>query len=60
MLIWMLGGYAICILNITFLAQSKCKSTVYYRTGEANTLIFLVISSFVMVFAHVIIWFSFL
>jgi hypothetical protein len=60
MLIWLLGGYAICFVNIAFLANTKCTKTTYARTGGANTLIFLVIASFVLVFAHVIIWFSFL
>jgi hypothetical protein len=56
MLFWILGGYAICFINIAFLSKTQCKGTTYERVGGANTLIFLVIASFVFVFAHVLIW----
>lgn len=52
----MLVGYAICFMNIAFIAESSCRDTSFGRVGYANTIIFLVVGSFVVVFAHVIVW----
>ena len=53
----MLGGYAICFLNIAFLAEADCTTdTTYGKVGSANTIIFLVVATFVMITAHVLIW----
>lgn len=49
-------GYAICIMNIAFLAESDCKSTNYWKVGNANTVIFLIFGSFAIVFAHTLAW----
>lgn len=56
MVICLAAGYAICIMNIVFIAESECKTTDYGRLGGANTIIFLVVATFVLVFAHTIIW----
>lgn len=54
----LLVGYAICIMNIVFLAQSKCKNTGYYNMGTTNTVIFLVLGSFAIGISHVLILFN--
>eukprot|EP00347_Sterkiella_histriomuscorum_P003943 403362341 len=60
MLFTMLVGYAICFMNIAFLSEAHCATeTTYGRMGQANTIIFLVVATFVMVTTHVIIWLSF-
>jgi hypothetical protein len=51
-----LAGYGICIANIIFTAKSQCKTTVLGKVSMANAVIFLVISSIVLLFVHVIIW----
>ena len=45
-------GYAICLMNIAFIAESECSQTTYGKIGRANTTIFLVLASFAVVFAH--------
>ena len=49
-------GYAICLMNIAFIAASDCRDTTYGRVGAVNTIIFLVVGSFATVFAHVLVW----
>lgn len=57
MLLCMLTGYAICFMNIAFIAESHCGTeTTYGRVGQANTLIFLIVGTFVMLTTHIIIW----
>lgn len=50
------AGYAICFTNIAYLAQSRCGGTAYFTITSVNTIIFLVIASFVLVFVHLIIF----
>ncbi len=49
-------GYAICFMNIAFISESNCSKTTFGRVGASNTLIFLIVGSFVVVFSHVIVW----
>jgi hypothetical protein len=51
-----LAGYGICIANIIFTSKSKCKDSTLGKLSLANSVIFLVIASIVLVFVHVIIW----
>ena len=50
----LLVGYAICFMDLAFITQSNCDGTIYGKVGEANTIIFLVIGSFTIIFAHIL------
>jgi hypothetical protein len=56
MTILILAGYAICIISIFFTSKSKCKETTLGKVILANTVVFLVIASLILVFVHIIIW----
>ena len=56
MTLLVLAGYGVCVSGIIFTGKSNCKSTTLGKTSIANMVIFLVIASLMMVFAHTIIW----
>lgn len=51
-----LAGYGICIANIIFTSKSKCKDSTLGKVSVANSVIFLVVASLVLVVVHIIIW----
>ena len=51
-----LAGYGICIANIIFTSKSKCKDSTLGKVSVANAVIFLVVSSLVLLVVHIIIW----
>lgn len=53
MTITLLAGYAICILNIVFLSQTKCDDTSYAKMTATNTIVFLVCGSYTLLFTHI-------
>lgn len=59
MTITLLVGYALCFTNIDLISKSGCSGTSYYNISKANTLIFLVCSTYTILFAHIIVWLPF-
>jgi hypothetical protein len=51
-----LAGYGICIANIIFTSKSKCKDSTLGKVSLANAVIFLVVSSLILLVVHIIIW----
>ncbi len=51
-----LAGYGVCISGIYFTSKSKCKDTAIGKTSTANSVIFLIVASIVLIFCHIIIW----
>lgn len=52
----LLVGYALCFLNIVFLAESKCKDSSYGRMTDLNTLVFLICASYTLLFSHIVLF----
>ena len=51
-----LAGYGICIANIIYTSKSVCKTTTLGKLSVANSIIFLIVASMMLVFTHTIIW----
>jgi hypothetical protein len=51
-----LAGYGICIANIIYTSKSVCKTTTLGKLSLANSIIFLIVASIMLVFTHTIIW----
>jgi len=56
MSIVLLGGYAIAIINISFLATSECVDTTYGKILATNIVILFVVGSYMFAFAHIILF----
>ena len=56
MTLLILAGYGVCIANIIYTNRSSCKTTTLGSLSKANSIIFLVVASIVIVISHALIW----
>jgi hypothetical protein len=54
MTLTLLIGYAFCITNIFLLDLSECHSSSYGRMGDLNTIVFLIVASYTLLFSHIV------